>query len=324
MMSKRLSTPWPRGLGLASAAIAALAAAGCGGGDLVEPFQPTRILVFGDESSAINNNGNKYTVNGLTADTATAPIDCLANPIWVQTLASRYRMGFPQCPISTELEASPRARTYATAGSGVDDIPSQVARHETSSGIVDTDLVTLFTGQNDIIAAYENIATVADKSAAIAVVEAAGTRLGEQVNAFTRTGARVLIATVPNLGYTPFALAEKASHDDFDRADMLRELTERFNAKLRSTMLNDGTKIGLVQLDELSRTTITFFSNYGYTNITEASCNVALPNCTTRTQVPGALQSGARYFWADNLRFGPHFHSQAASLALQRSTNNPF
>jgi outer membrane lipase/esterase len=324
MMSKRNSTAWARALGMASVAAAALAATGCGGGDLVEPFQPARILVFGDESSAINNNGNKYTVNGLAGTAANAPIDCAANPIWVQTLASHYRMGFPQCPISTELEPTPRARTYATAGSGVDDIPSQVARHETTSGIVDTDLIALYTGQNDIIAAYENITTEADQAAAIEAVEAAGTRLGEQVNAFTRTGARVLIATVPSQGYTPFGLAEKAAHDDFDRADMLRLLTERFNAKLRSTMVNDGTKIGLVQLDELAATTITFYTGYGYTNITEASCNVALPNCTTRTQVAGALEAGARYFWADSLRFGPNFHSQAATLALQRSTNNPF
>ena len=41
-------------------------------------------------------------------------------------------------------------------------------------------------------------------------------------------------------------------------------------------------------------------------------------------KVPGALETNARYFWADDLRFGPRFHGQAASLALQRSTNNPF
>lgn len=319
-MTKRLSSVFLR-LGAAGLA---LLGAGCGGGDLVQPFEPQRILVFGDESSTITPSGNKYTVNGLTADTANASIDCLANPIWVQSVASHYHMGFPQCPISSELEPTPRARNYATAGSGVDDIPAQIARHETTSGIVNTDMVTLLTGQNDIIEAYNNITTHDDMQGAIDAVEAAGTRLGQMVNAFTETGARVLIGTVGNQGVTPFGLAEKAAHDDFDRSEALRVLTERFNAKLRSTMVNDGTKIGLVQIDELTSTVVKFYASYGYTNITEGSCTVTLPNCTTRTQVPGALEADARYFWADGLRFGPNFHRQVASLALQRSTNNPF
>lgn len=323
-MTKRLSPVSLPRLGAAAAIALALLGAGCGGGDLVQPFEPNRILVFGDELSVITSAGYKYSVNGLTADTPTAPVDCLLNPIWVQTLAKNYRMGFPQCPISSELEPTPRARNYATAGSGVDDIPAQVARHETTSGIVNTDLVTLLTGQNDIIEAYNNVTTKDDMQGAIDAVEAAGTRLGQIVNNFTETGARVLIATVPNQGATPFGLAEKESHDDFDRADALRVLTERFNAKLRSTMVNDGTKIGLVQVDELTSTVIKFPASYGYTNIVDGSCNVTLPNCTTRTQVPGALESGARYLWADSLRFGPNFHNQVASLALQRSTNNPF
>lgn len=324
-MTKRLSTVWTRRIGAAVVAGFGLAAlSGCGGGDLVEPFQPGRILVFGDEASAITNTGSKYTVNALTSDTSTASIECLGNPIWVQTLAAQYNMGFPQCPISSDLEPTPRARNYATAGAGVDDIAAQVARHETTSGIVNTDLITLQIGQNDIIEAYNNITTEDDMPTAIDAVEAAGTRAGQQVNAFADTGARVLIATVPNLGYSPFGLAEKAAHDDFDRADALRQLTERFNAKLRSTMLNDGTKIGLVQIDELTATVITFASGYGYTNITEGACSVTLPNCTTRTLVAGATETGARYFWADDLRFGPDFHNQVASVAVQRATNNPF
>ncbi|MGA0612265.1 SGNH/GDSL hydrolase family protein [Caldimonas sp. KR1-144] len=325
MTNKRLSTVWMRRLGAALTAGLTLAALnGCGGGDLVESFQPSRILVFGDEASVITSTGAKYSVNALTADTSTASMDCLSNAIWVQALASHYRMGFPQCPISSEVEATPRARNYATAGSGVDGIAAQIARHETTSGFVDTDLVTLLTGQNDIIAAYNNITTVDDMQTAIDAVEAAGTRLGLQVNAFADTGARVLIATVPNQGLTPFGVAEKAAHDDFDRADALATLTERFNAKLRSTMLNDGTKIGLVQLDELASRVIKFAGSYGYTNVTEAACDVTLPNCTTRTLVSGAEEDGARYFWADDLRFGPNFHGQVGTLAIQRATNNPF
>jgi hypothetical protein len=77
-------------LGLALGLLAALAS--CGGGGLVEPFRPTRILALGDELSVIEADGRKYTVNAFkVTDSTTTPqtestteLDCVRNPIWIR------------------------------------------------------------------------------------------------------------------------------------------------------------------------------------------------------------------------------------------------
>ena len=91
------------GLSLVRAATvfaAAVLLASCGGGEQVKKFLPGRVLAFGDETSRIESDGSKYTVNFESASTATPPLtkDCSQNPIWVQTVANAYSVPFPQCP----------------------------------------------------------------------------------------------------------------------------------------------------------------------------------------------------------------------------------
>lgn len=118
----------------ASLAVAALVS-GCGGGDKVKPFQPTQVIVFGDENSAFDDSfvsgpalvtvngaafkGSRYTINSVTQRTTeqaycaagAAPltsIDCAAaaaasgtafpigtNPIFTPTLNSVSTFGTP-------------------------------------------------------------------------------------------------------------------------------------------------------------------------------------------------------------------------------------
>ena len=68
--------------------------------------------------------------------------------------------------------------------------------------------------------------------------------LGEQVTRIATSGAKVLLSTVPDLGLTPFGLAERAANTDTDRSALLTRLTARFNAKMRATIPNDGRMIG--------------------------------------------------------------------------------
>ena len=77
----------------------------CGGGvSQVDRFTPDRVLAFGDEHSLLTAGGRRYAINGLAADGST--VDCEANPIWVQTLASVYGFKFSQCPgTATEFKA---------------------------------------------------------------------------------------------------------------------------------------------------------------------------------------------------------------------------
>ena len=82
--------------------VSALLLTSCGGrggqSSQTNRFNPTRMIVFGDESSLLLPgssptaiNGLKYTNNGFSPNTAT--IDCRANPIWVQFSRGRVRVG---------------------------------------------------------------------------------------------------------------------------------------------------------------------------------------------------------------------------------------
>ena len=72
------------------------------------------------------------------------------------------------------------------------------------------------------------------------------------MNRITDTGAKVLLATIIDVGVTPFGIAERNGHADTDRAALL---TPPHGALQRrrcaATIVNDGRVIGLVLLDEL-------------------------------------------------------------------------
>ncbi|RZU00573.1 SGNH/GDSL hydrolase family protein [Rivibacter subsaxonicus] len=325
---KKLSLPRLGRFGLACAGLAgALMLNACGGGDLVTTFQPGRVLVFGDEGSVLTPTGARYGINGLTAGDSTAvpPVlptfNCGLNPIWVQVLTGHYNMGFAECPNNLDT-ATPRGRIFAAADTGVAELAAQITAAAGAAGFTNSDLTTVYTGQKDIIAAYQAMSSGADIGNARAAGEAAGTALAQQVNRLADAGARVLIVTVPNVGITPFALAEQAARPDFDRVDALRQITERFNAKLRSTIYNDGRRIGLIQLDEYVGVVMSYPPGYGYANWTQPACTVALPNCTSETLVTGA--TSGNYLFADDRRVGPGAQLQTGNLAVQRAVNNPF
>lgn len=313
---KKLSVPRLGRLGLATVGLlGALLASGCGGGgDLVTTFTPSRILVFGDENSVITATSRKYSINALNTNNT---INCSNNPLWIQVLANNYGFGFAQCP-STNDGGTPRGIIFAAPDTGVADVEAQIS----ASGFGAGDLTTVYTGQKDIIAIYRTMSSAADLDAARAAAETAGATLATQVNRLADGGARILIVTVTNVGYTPFALAEKAANTDFDRADALRQITERFNARLRSTIYNDGRRIGLVNLDEYIGNVVTYPGSYGYTNVTSGACTVALPNCTTATLVTGATVTS--HLYADDRRLAAAAQQQTGNLALNRAINNPF
>ena len=74
-----------RTLAGAMSALALALLAACGGGTTTyDPFVPTRVLAFGDESSALNPDGTRYGVNGLDAK---GNVDCNLEPLWVQSVA---------------------------------------------------------------------------------------------------------------------------------------------------------------------------------------------------------------------------------------------
>ncbi len=338
--------------GLAATLLGLLLTSCGGGGDQVDPFEPERLLVFGDEASVITAAGLKYTVNAndpLNTGTATPTddrtdlvplnpagspnttlgISCTSNPLWIQVVAAEYGFSFDECKPVDAVDPQ-RGRIYAQVGTGVAELPAQLAAH---GAFLPTDLVTVFTGQKDIIDIYQSqVSTLADcryssasnAGAAAIAARQRGVMLKVMVDdvADNGSGGRVLFVTQPNVGATPFGRAEKAANTDFDRAECLSNLTNAFNAGLRATGVQDGRLIGLVAIDEQLQVIVDNASSFGFSNVADPACTVALPNCTSDTRVAAAKTT--LYLWADALHFGAEFHQRLGTLARFRATNNPF
>ncbi len=374
---RRLS-PRAGAVGVLGLVLVVLAA--CGGGDRVSTFAPQRLLVFGDEANVIAGSdglvytadtpsaaiatqaGAKYSVNLRNLDASGAPLttyNCSALAIWVQAVAGHYGMGLATVPpnattatvapdaCNPQAPAAARGRIYAQVGARVGSIAAQVANHQVSTGTAfsNTDLVTVMVGQRDILDAYALYPAQSEDSV-VAIAESAGRALGTQVNAIATAGGRVLIATIPNQGATPFAAAQNLIGSE--RGALLTRMTQRFNAGLRAALINDGRLIGLVQADEQLQFVINNPAIFGYASVSAAACTgVTAPsasapflptnellNCvaptaatasapaTTGTLVTGATVSN--YLWADHYRFNVDAHSRIGNLAVTRAVNNPF
>jgi phospholipase/lecithinase/hemolysin len=294
----------------------------CGGGEPIERFVPTRLIVLGDESSVINPDGSKHTVNGVVSGTTT--IDCSLNPVWIQGVGNAYQLPFSQCPGTSTGPVT--ALIFATANARVADIAAQVTAVGSFGG---KDLVTLLAGANDVLDQYALLGTsvnniVQTEATLTFAVESLGEALAGQVNRVADAGGKILISTLPDLGLTPFALREDANIPG--RAALLSRLTKRFNAKLRINIINDGRRIGLLLTDELVQAVVKNPSGSGFLNVTLAACDpTQAPNvteCTTAKLSAGA--DASTYLWANDLLLSPGGHRLLANLALSRAANNPF
>ena len=104
---------------------------------------------------------------------------------------------------------------------------------------------------------------------------------------------------------------------------------QRFNASMRATIVNDGRRIGLILLDELTVQVFKFPGFQGFTNPYSPVCDLtksaltppSILDCTAQTLVTGGNQF---YFWADDLHLSASAQSVFGSSAISRAQNNPF
>jgi outer membrane lipase/esterase len=306
-------------------ALCALAA--CGGGDTQEPFNPNRVLAFGDELSTIEADGRKYSINAykITDATTNPPtestteLDCTRNPLWIQTVASSFGLAFDRC-LGTATTAS--GQVLAQRGHKVADLPAQLAAVQ-GAALNERDLALMQVGMNDILELYARYP--AESSASL--IEEARSRArvyGEAINRLAQSGPAVVVLTVPDLGLTPFARAQNTSSGDPNRGKLLSQLTDAFNSRMSVTLINDGRLIGLVFIDIETQNMFKFPSNFSLTNVLDAAClpTAVLPDCRTNTLATGA--TSASHLWADDLRPGQTLQSRMGSLAEFRAKNNPF
>lgn len=311
-MSFKLKT-WPAAALLATALLAA-----CGGsGDQIEPFQPTRVLAFGDEASLLTAQGRKYTVNSLDTNNV---LDCTLNPIWTQTLAASYGLVFPQCnPTNVATTSRILAQDNATVAAVTAQVDAFVAGGDSFAA---KDLVTVLAGTHDVLAQYDRWVAGTSEAEVLAAAEAAGTALAQQVNRIANAGGKVLISTIPNVGVTPYAVAQETARAG--SADLLSRLTARFNSRLRVNLENDGRKIGLILADENIDAIVRFGA--GFANVNAPACNTAtvgdVTQCTTATLVATGAEN--TYLWADTLQLSIAGHRVLGGLAVTRARGNPF
>lgn len=314
--------------------LGALLAAGCGGDERSETFRAARVIALGDESSVIEDvnrdaNGRKYSVNAL-ASTASSRLNCKAHPIWIQVVATHYGLVFPQCNPAPGAVAQPASRIRATPGARSTDLAAQLAAQLAESPIGASDLVTVLVGQNDVLEQYARF-PAASEAQITANLEAAAQEVGNVVNRIVATGARVLVSTIPNFGYTPYGTAQRiANPGGVDRAELLSRLSQRYNAVIRSTIVNDGRVIGLVLADEYYGVVVGAAGGNDFSNVVTGVCDLtkssltppSILDCTTNTLVSGG--DALRWLWADSYHLSAGGQSVLGTLAVARAINNPF
>lgn len=329
----RLNASEVRRAAFACGALAvAMLAASCGGGAATNNFNATRIIAFGDETSVIvdtrgDGNGSKYSVNAV--DINGTP-DCRSNPIWIQTVVNIYAgLVFAPCNPGPTLVTNPSSRIRATFGAQAADLSAQIDAQIAESGFVPGDLVTVLVGANDVLNQYAQYPAVSETQLT-ANVTAAGIEVGQQVNRLADLGAKVIISTIPDVGFSPYAITERAAHIDTDRQQLIIRLTKSFNDSLRATLVNDGRRIGLVLMDELVEAVAKFVGLNGFTNSTTGVCDLSqsafvppsILDCTNLTLIAGG--SPTAYLWADDRHLSAGGQLSLGNLAATRARNNPF
>ncbi len=298
--------------------------ASCGGGTYqVSNFAPVRLIVFGDESSRLESaQGLKYSINGLT----NGQIDCNQNPIWTQTIANSYGLVFANCNSNASNVIS--ALDLTTASGTVDDVVNQVAAFQAGDTFNYNDLVVIWVGMNDIVNEYKANGA-GDQTTVLNDMKTDGATLANTVNAIANAGAKVLILTVPDMSYSPYAYTE-GQRGDFDRVKLLSDMSTNFNLGLRSNIENDGSKIGLVLVDDLVRNAVRSPGSFGliaFDNQTYGCLDTSpLPTCTTETLRPDPTtnQTTTGFLWADATHLGAVAQVQIGNQALSRARSNPF
>jgi phospholipase/lecithinase/hemolysin len=315
-----------------SAALAALLV-GCGGGtSQIQAFKPSRLIIFGDENSVLVDdgfhNGKKYTVNGLNASSVR---DCLLLPSWFQSLATNYSFVFAECnAASAKVQAFIRARIGAKVDDATLGIDAQLAAQAAADSAVKSgDLVGVMLGANDVIDLSDRVqAGTMTSDQAIAEAQARGTRLADRVNTILATGARAIVITIPDMGLSPYALAQDALKPG--AAARMSKLSSEFNARLRTSVdatRFDGRNYGLVLGDDIVQAMVRFPTSYSLNNVVAAVCAIALPDCTSASTdlvTADPVATGTNYLWADDRHISPQAHTYIGTQAVSRAQNNPF
>lgn len=307
-----------RVLGVLAMLGAAVLVVACGGGTSQSvTFVPEQYVAFGDDASVIRADGRRYTVNPVAA--LGGAIDCKTEPLWTQAVANQFSFVFKEC--NPDGVTVFKAEMRAAAGAMADDLKAQIDAQLAAGGFAAKSLVTVMVGGNDVLDLYTKYPQQSEEQIT-AELRARGERVAAQVNRLVQLGARVIVATVPDVGLSPYALKEKASNADTDRSALISRLVAALNGRIRVNILNDGRFVGLVLADEAIQTIVKVPSAFSVTDATTAVCTTPVPDCTSQTLV--ASGTSAAWLWADDRHLAYAGQTRLGVLAVARAIGNPF
>lgn len=318
------------------ALLALVLLASCGGGtEAINPFEPRRLLVLGDDMSVMTNTGvlgRKYSINAVS-DNDNTVINCNSFPLWHQAVAGLWNFAYAEC--NPNNHAQTPAKIYAQIGAKVDDLPTQLAVASAANGSFNNrDLFMVLVGANDVLDLYQNVylanPSTATYNAVLNELTARGTRLGQFVNQLTRAnvldlgGPKVIISTMPLMNLTPYARAQSVLYPALPVQTALHDFSNALNTAMRVAIVNDGRFIGLIELDAILNTGFENPGTYGLTNVKNAACAVALPDCDNVSADLVTNGNATTWMWASNLWMGPTAHANLGRFARTRAQDNPF
>ena len=224
-----MATQWLR-RGWLAALASVLLLASCGGGDIVDPFTPSRVVAFGDAMADAGQNGSRYTVNDGTVN------------VWPVYLAAQYGITLEPSSAGGLDYATGNARVRikpdAAGNSATPTVKEQIDAFLAAETIDDGDLIVISAGTSDVIAEAQAVITGAqNEEQMLDAIGQAGRDLGAQVRRLVTAGAKhVLVAGPYNLGRSPWAVQVGAE-------SLLEEASSRFNQQFLISVLNLGENV---------------------------------------------------------------------------------
>lgn len=317
---------------------------------MFDPVNAYNVVTRLDKGSAdsITTPGNYPAIKR----TSTLTYACNGASIWNQVVAHGLRLGY-RSKCSTDYDGG---TNYAANGAKVADVATQVqtaiAAGKLGSGV----LVTLWVGQNDLLEIY-NSATYGTLDAKLTEAANRANSLASSVITLLNTGAKVVVAGVPGLEYSPALTSTGAmatsttlagsSTCSIGRSDSVTVLCNNAMSQL-VTMFNNTLTIGnkdrgikgladytfsgrqLAFVDSQALTRL-YASTTGYSanaRICDAAKMVSpdgtlssstLLNCNANTLV-STLNASAT-LWADDTHPGPVIQSIVGSKGYSLVTN---
>jgi phospholipase/lecithinase/hemolysin len=317
-----MATQWLRRGWLAAFASALLLAA-CGGGSIVDPFTPSRIVAFGDGMGDVGQNGSRYTVNDGTVN------------VWTEVLAAQY--GLPLTPSSSggfgyaTGNARVVAKPDAAGSNATPTVKEQIDAFLATGTLNDEDLILVSAGTSDVIAEVQaTLAGPQTEEQMVADIERAAVALGAQVRRLLDAGAKHIVVAGPyNLGRSPWAVQT-------GQESLLEEASSRFNQKFLVSVVDLGENVLYVDA--------ALFYNQATGNPSIYELNEEAPNVIVCTSVdpgpgigtgagqvnsnlctPNTLAAGREeytlYLFADRVYPTPRGHQLFGDYAYDRIRN---